>query len=164
MKQPEATVSTTIYPSDDPKLVTISLLSLFPDLDTPESEEKSFPITKKSMEWEFEGVDLTNFLNRISELRILDTALDAMSSNIHRDETIFSISRQAALVNKVAFVLLGEKTLGGVIEITMKGEGLASWLEEATWHEGRIDWPRKVRDEYSMRRDGKVMEWSENRE
>tara|TARA_B100001123_G_C14887827_1_gene858646 strand:+ start:127 stop:627 length:501 start_codon:yes stop_codon:yes gene_type:complete len=164
MKQPGATISTMIYPSDDPQLVTRSLESLFPDLEIPDIDEKSFPLRNKSVEWIFEEVDLTNFINRISELRILDTALDAMSANIHRDETIFKISRQAALANKVAFALSGEKLLGGVIEISIKGSDLTSWLEEATWHEGRNDWPRSVRDEFSMKRDGKVVEWLDKRE
>ncbi len=164
MKQPEASVSTTYRPSDDPEMVTDSLLALFPELEIPIPEDKSFPITNNGVDWEFDGVDLTAYLNRIAELRILDTALDAMSTNLHQDETIFSISRQAALANKVAFVLVGEKSLGGTIEITLKGENLAAWLEEATWHEGRIEIPRAVSDEYAMRRDGKVTEWFDKRE
>ncbi|HJL58998.1 MAG TPA: hypothetical protein QF621_01475, partial [Candidatus Thalassarchaeaceae archaeon] len=113
---------------------------------------------------EFDGVDLTAYLSRIAELRILDTALDAMGTNLYQDETVFSISRQAALANKVAFVLNGERALGGTIEITLKGEKLAEWLEEETWHEGRIEMPRTVSDEYAMRRDGEVTEWFDNRE
>ena len=161
MTQPEATGSTIIRQADDPKLVTESLLTLFPNLQIPEIDEKTFPIPNKSIEWTFERVDLSDFLNRISELRILDTALDAMSSNIHHDETIFCISRQAALANKVAFILTGEKSLGGVIEISMKGLELEAWLEDATWHEGRIDWPRSVRDEFSMKGDGENSDWLE---
>lgn len=164
MKQPDISISTTYRPSDDPEMVAESLLTIFPELEIPISEDNSFPITNNEVDWRFEGVDLTAYLNRITELRILDTALDAMSSNLHQDETIFSISRQAALANKVAFVIVGEKSLGGTIEITLKGEGLAAWLEEATWHEGRIEIPRAVSDEYAMRRDGKVTEWFDNRE
>ena len=164
MKQLGVSISTTCRPSDDPGMVADSLLFLFPELEIPNSEDKSFPITNNAVDWQFEDVDLTTYLNRIAELRILDTALDAMATNLHQDETIFSISRQAALANKVAFVLFGEKSLGGTIEIMLKREGLADWLEEATWHEGRIEVPRAVSDEYAMRRDGKVTEWFDNRE
>ncbi len=164
MKQPEVSVSTTYRPSDDPKMVAKSLQSLFPEINIPTSECESFPITNNEIFWEFDGVDLTAYLSRIAELRILDTALDAMGTNLHQDETVFSISRQAALANKVAFVLNGERALGGTIEITLKGENLAEWLEEETWHEGRIEMPRTVSDEYAMRRDGEVTEWFDNRE
>ena len=61
-----------------------------------------------------EGVSPEHFLELLGGQRILDTALDAMSLNIHGDSTTFLISRQAALSGKVAFVLETEQTVGGV--------------------------------------------------
>ena len=72
--------------------------------------------------------------------------------------TSFLISRQAALMGKVAFVLESERTVGGVINVLMESPDLTLWLQEATWHPGRRDVP-SVGDELSMRADGAVTEW-----
>ena len=66
---------------------------------------------------------------------------------------------QAALAGKVAFVLNDEKSLGGTIDITLRGDNLAAWIEESTWHEGRIEYPRSLSDDWSMHKDGEVSEW-----
>ncbi|MBS72466.1 MAG: hypothetical protein CMO20_05910 [Thermoplasmata archaeon] len=161
MEVPEAHISTSVRPADDPNMVAKAILQLFPNITLPIIEEKQFPIRNNIIEWEFHDIDLATFLNRIAELRILDTSLDAMAANIHNNETIFSISRQAAIANKISYVLPNEKSLGGTIEIHLKGTDLESWLEEATWHEGRLEVPRFVSDEFAMRRDGKVTEWFE---
>jgi hypothetical protein len=62
------------------------------------------------------------------------------------------------LSNKVSFTL-GERVLGGSIDISITGNGLIEWLETSTWHEGRRDVPRGVGDELSMHRDGNPREW-----
>ena len=62
-------------------------------------------------------------------------------------------------MQKVAFVLESERTVGGVIEVTMHSEDLPSWLQESTWHPGRREIPRSVGDDVSMRPDGTVTEW-----
>ena len=59
----------------------------------------------------------------------------------------------------VAFVLETEQTVGGVIEIALECDDLVDWIQEATWHSGRQDVPRVVGDELSMRSDGGVTEW-----
>ena len=159
MSSPYAVVCTTIRPSDHAPSVADSLRTLFPELEPPEFKENVFPVTEKEMKWEFEEVDLSKFLERISELRILDTALDAMGANLYDNETVFSLSRQAALAGKVAFVLNDEKSLGGTIDITLRGDNLAAWIEESTWHEGRIEYPRSLSDDWSMHKDGEVSEW-----
>ncbi|MCS5526240.1 MAG: hypothetical protein NZ774_00080 [Candidatus Poseidoniales archaeon] len=159
MSSPFAVVCTTIRPSDHAPSVADSLRTLFPELEPPEFHENEFPVTEKVVEWKFEDVDLSRFLERISELRILDTALDAMGANLYDNETIFSLSRQAALVSKVAFVLNDEKSLGGTIDVTIRGDNLAAWIEESTWHEGRIEYPRSLSDDWSMHKDGEVSEW-----
>ena len=79
--------------------------------------------------------------------------------NIERNMTWFLISRQAAIANKVAFILNGENPVGGVIQVEMKSEDLTSWIEEVTWHPGRQDIPREIGDEYSMSNDGDLTEW-----
>lgn len=159
MSSPYAVVCTTIRPSDHAQSVANSLSTLFPELEPPEFNENEFPVTNKGEEWKFEEVDLSKFLSRISELRILDTALDAMGANLYDNETIFSLSRQAALAGKVAFVLNNEKSLGGTIDVTLRGDNLASWIEDSTWHEGRTEYPRSLSDDWSMHKDGEVSEW-----
>ena len=106
-------------------------------------------------------VDLDHLQERLQEQRICDTALDAMAFALDADgqSTCFSISRQAALAGKVAFVLPGERVLGGTFEVSIAGEGLAEWIEQFTWHPGRGSVPRNVADEVAMRSDGSVREW-----
>jgi predicted RNA binding protein with dsRBD fold (UPF0201 family) len=159
MSSPYAVVCTTIRPSDHAPSVANSLSTLFPELEPPEFNENEFPVTDKGEEWKFEEVDLSKFLSRISELRILDTALDAMGANLYDNKTVFSLSRQAALAGKVAFVLNNEKSLGGTIDVTLSGDNLSAWIEESTWHEGRVEYPRFLSDDWSMHKDGEVSEW-----
>jgi predicted RNA binding protein with dsRBD fold (UPF0201 family) len=159
MSTPHALVCTTIRPPDHAPSVADALRTLFPELEPPTLHEKVFPNTDSEVDWEFQDVELSTFMTRLSELRILDTALDAMGANLHNDETVFSLSRQAALAGKIAFVLAGEKSLGGTIDVTLAGDNLAAWIEESTWHQGRVDYPRSLSDDWSMRRDGQSSEW-----
>lgn len=152
------TVSTTILPHEDARCVADSLLNIFPTLDHPSLTAKEFPVEEQTT-WEFTEVDLDHFVELISQQRILDTALDAMAAEISDDCTTFSLSRQASLAGKVAFVLRGERPLGGSIHVTLKMRNLAEWIENVTWHEGRKDFPRMVRDDLAMRRDGEVRDW-----
>ena len=142
MDEPHAIVETTIQPFHDQSKVSEALVALFPTLSPLDVKIEVFPTTQEEQQWTFDNVDLTNFLDSISKQRILDTALDAMGANLHNDNTIFSLSRQAASAGKVAFVLNDEKTLGGTFEVTLSGNNLAAWIEEATWHQGRVDFPR----------------------
>ena len=159
-KAPLISVSTTVRPYDDPVKVAKALTTLFPDWDTTELvDSESFPITHEPYDIGCEGCSPDTMLEALSQQRILDTALDAMSMNIERNMTWFLISRQAAIANKVAFILDGENPVGGVIQVEMKSEDLTSWIEEVTWHPGRQDIPREIGDEYSMSNDGDLTEW-----
>jgi hypothetical protein len=62
------------------------------------------------------------------------------------------------LAGKVSFTL-GERVLGGSIDISITGTRMIEWLESSTWHEGRRRVPRDVGDELSMHRDGSPREW-----
>ena len=165
---PMVTVSTSVSTHEDAHKCIEAVQRIFPDFQ-PEGEFniEKFPIQRDSVQISQEGVAPDLFLQLLSEQRILDTALDAMSLNLnygtrgHDSEfiTSFLISRQAALMQKVAFVLESERTVGGVIEVTIHSEDLPSWLQESTWHPGRREIPRSVGDDVSMRPDGTVTEW-----
>ena len=101
------------------------------------------------------------FFQKIREQKILDTAFDVMTINLKNDKTNFSISRQSALSGKISFIL-GDKTLGGTIDIFIQKQELGNWLEQQTWHNGRNIVPRDIGDEYSMNSDGEPNEWFEN--
>ena len=162
------TVSTSVSTHEDAHKCIEAVQRIFPDFQ-PEGEFsiEKFPVQRESVQISQEGVAPDLFLQLLSEQRILDTALDAMSLNLncrageHDSEftTSFLISRQAALMQKVAFVLESERTVGGVIEVTMQSLDLPSWLQESTWHPGRREIPRTVGDDISMRPDGTVTEW-----
>ena len=92
-------------------------------------------------------------------IRDSDTALDAMSVNMNEESTTFQISRQAAVAGKIAFPIPGDRPVGGVFEISIIGNGLADWLQAATWHPGRSQVPRHINDERSMNDDGESATW-----
>ena len=159
-RAPLVTVSTRVMSHEIGDLCIKAVENIFPDFfidDVPEDEE--FPVGREVVEFTCEGLAPDRLLELLSEQRILDTALDAMSLNLHASSTTFLISRQAALSGKVAFVLETERTIGGVIEVMFESEDLTDWLQEATWHPGRREIPRSVGDELSMRSDGGVTEW-----
>ena len=70
----------------------------------------------------------------------------------------FSISRQSASIGKISFTL-GERPLGGTIEVLLEGEDVGLWLEQQTWHGGRSTIPRSIGDEVSMGKEGAPAEW-----
>ena len=107
--------------------------------------------------------DFENFFSKIRESRILDTALDAMSMNLAQDESRFALSRQSAIVGKVSFVF-EEDTLGGTMEVLLKGKDLDIWLEQQTWHGGRNAIPRSIGDDLAMTSEGFASEWFDSRE
>ena len=151
-------VSTTLAGADEPELVLDAVMTLFPDFTCGIPEKPRFP-TEQDDTLASEGVSLDVFLAAIHKQYILDTALDHMSTNLDTSGTIFHISRQAAMVGKVAFPLRGESPLGGLITIEIGGENLEDWLEAATWHGGREDIPRKVGDELTMDDKGEAVTW-----
>ncbi len=157
-----ARVETELAPTDDTGLVRRALLKLFPDSELPDADSGDvFPTSMSTSVLCASDVELTRLQERLHEQRICDTALDAMAFALDADgrSTCFSISRQAALAGKVAFVLPGERVLGGTFEVSISGEGLAEWIEQFTWHQGRGSVPRHVDDEVAMRSDGEVREW-----
>ncbi len=156
----EVAVSTTIAPGESYALVVESVRNIFPDFpdSTPESAA-SFPCENNNTTLKHEGLSLANFLGMAAQQRVLDTALDSMSKHLDDDKSKFTISRQAALAEKISFCRLGEGVLGGIITIKIEGLQLAEWIEEATWHPGRDEVPRKVRDDFSMGDDGEPTTW-----
>ena len=159
-RSPLVTVSTRVMPHEISGACIEAVENIFPDFfieKLPDDEE--FPVSREAIEFTCEGLAPDCLLELLSEQRILDTALDAMSLNLQGSSTLFLLSRQAALSRKVAFVLETERTTGGVIEVVLESEDLGDWLQEATWHPGRREIPRSVGDELSMRSDGSVTEW-----
>ena len=159
-RAPHVTVSTCVSAHEIGDKCVEAVMKIFPDFSVDNVPSATdFPVKRDDVEIVCEGVSPDLFLELLTEQRILDTALDAMSMNIQSNSTNFLISRQAALSGKVAFVLETEQTVGGVIEITLECDDLADWIQEATWHSGRREVPREVGDELSMRSDGAVSEW-----
>ena len=89
----------------------------------------------------------------------MTTASNAMSLEMNGNTTSFSIARQAAVAGKIAFPIPGDEPVGGVFRITITGTGLEDWLQAATWHSGRGQVPRHIKDERSMDDDGESTTW-----
>ncbi len=159
-RAPHVTVSTCVSAHEIGERCVDAVMKIFPDFSADNVPSATdFPVKRNDVEIVCEGVSPDLFLELLTEQRILDTALDAMSMNIQTNSTSFLISRQAALSGKVAFVLETERTVGGVIEVALECDDLVDWIQEATWHSGRREVPREVGDEFSMRSDGAVSEW-----
>jgi predicted RNA binding protein with dsRBD fold (UPF0201 family) len=153
-------VSTTVESGEDHNAIVEALCNLFPDFPTHNMPERnSFPINRETIELKAEGLSMTHLLELAAQERVLDTALDSMSMRIGENATKFRLSRQAALAGKVSFAVLGEVPLGGTIAVTLSGEELGEWLQEATWHPGREQVPREINDDLSMRGDGHAITW-----
>jgi predicted RNA binding protein with dsRBD fold (UPF0201 family) len=82
-----------------------------------------------------------------------------MGKNLQGRTTSFELSRQAAMVGKIAFPLPNDIPLGGVITVALTSDDLGDWLEAATWHSGRDRMPRSIGDEKTMAEDGEAATW-----
>ena len=151
-------VSTSLTGADNPEIVLDAVLTIFPEFTCGLPDKPIFPSEQNDI-LASEGVPLDVFLDAIHKQSILDTALDFMSANLDSSGTIFQISRQAAMVGKVAFPLPGDTPLGGVIVVEIGGENLEDWLEAATWHSGRENIPRRIGDELTMDKKGEAVTW-----
>ena len=161
--EPEITVSTIVKTHESFTLVEKAIKSLFHDWDCEiNANDESFPVARDDSRLSGKSQSLSRIIEYCSTNRILDTAFDAMTMNLQRESTHFQLSRQAAFVGKVAFVV-DEVPLGGVMEVSLQGEDLGLWIEQITWHEGRNSIPRHLDDELSMDDDGTPVEWFDNK-
>ena len=157
---PHVTVSTRVMPHEIGEKCAEAVQKIFPDFSVENiPAEEVFPVRRGEVQLICNDLSPDCFLELLAKQQILDTALDAMALNLQPPSTTFLLSRQAALSGKVAFVLDTERTVGGVIEVTLVCDDIVDWLQEATWHPGRRDVPRSVGDDLSMRTDGGVTEW-----
>ncbi|MDP6235172.1 MAG: RNA-binding domain-containing protein [Candidatus Poseidoniaceae archaeon] len=152
-------VETSLRGADSPEKVIQALVGLFPEFSVSDEILNPQLGSASNTELSNEGVSLETFLKKLHEQRILDTALDSMSLLLENNQTKFRLSRQAAIVGKVAFPLPNEEPLGGVITVTLSGEHLSDWLVAATWHKGRDVIPRSIADESAMDSDGDAVTW-----
>jgi predicted RNA binding protein with dsRBD fold (UPF0201 family) len=152
-------VQTKLEGADDPNKVADAMHTLFPEFPLPEDAAHPEFGSANHSTWSADDVPLGCFLTMLHTQRILDTALDAMGRLLEGDSTTFSLSRQAALANKVAFPLPDESPLGGVIEVRLVSPNLLDWLHAATWHKGRDRVPRTLDDERAMAKDGDASTW-----
>ena len=152
-------IETCLRGADLPEKVSQALLALFPDFPIPSEFEIPQLGSASNINWVAESISLETFLKQLHEQRILDTALDSMSANLVENQTEFRLSRQAAIVGKVAFPLPNEQPLGGVITVTLQGVHISDWLVAATWHKGRDAIPRGIADENAMGSDGDAVTW-----
>ncbi len=153
------TVATTVLPHENPNRVVDSVRALFPQWNCDEIPEvQDFPSKRDAVRLVGQAQTLNVIIEGATKQRILDTALDAMTLDLDGDSTTFSLSRQAALANKISFVV-DERPIGGNIDVTLTGNDLSLWLEQETWHDGRHYVPRRVGDELSMNSDGNPREW-----
>ena len=152
-------VETNLQGADSPSKVLAAMKTLFPTIAVEEMPEE--PSFGKSVDvaWTFEEVSLAFFLNQLHEQRILDTALDAMSAGLTGTTTTFTLSRLASAAGKISFPIPGDEPLGGVITLSISGEGLDEWLQAATWHPGRSQVPRSINDDLAMEADGEASTW-----
>lgn len=152
-------VSTKIQPHEDVEKVIYSINNIFPDWKPDKIPKKEvFPTKRETIEVSGYSESIDIFMQSVTSQRILDTAFDAMTMNINVNNTSFSISRQAAIMSKVSFVI-DEKPLGGIMDIEIERDNLELWLEDETWHPGREEIPRHVKDDLAMNRRGEAVEW-----
>lgn len=156
---PLISVSTVVQPHEDPQRVVDAVQVMFPDWSPDRMPSNSgFPSGRAAEMMTGSSESLDTLLEAVRIQRVLDTALDAMSLELDGSSTGFSLSRQAALAGKVSFVVK-DRAIGGEMRVGLTGEGLATWLEQQTWHAGRDSVPRSVGDGLAMAGDGEPVEW-----
>ena len=161
MAEPTVWIETRIGAHENPEKVMEAIHAIFPDFQ-PESqiEVEDYPRKQPWMTIQGYAKDLTPFLQRLRDQRILDTAMDAMSMDITEQSSMFRISRQAALVGKIGFILEGDSSLGGNLRVLLEHEDIRNWIETSTDHPGRRDMPRSIGDNQGMEMDGSPREWN----
>lgn len=153
-------IITRLEGADDPNKVADAMQALFPEFPLPTEVVQPQFGSATGQHWAAENIPIGKFLILLHTQRILDTALDAMGRNMNENTTQFSLTRQAAIVGKVAFPLPDETPLGGTIDVHLTAPNLLDWLHAATWHKGRDHVPRTLNDERSMARDGEASTWT----
>jgi len=162
MEGPSVRISTQLGAHESPVAIIESIKGLFPDFQPDNQvEETSFPRENVWTQMHGHGGKMDFFFQVLREQRILDTGMDAMTMDSTENSTLFRLSRQAAIVGKVGFVLEGEATLGGHFDVLLELPNLISWIEKETHHEGRNHVPRTVGDGYGMEMDGTSREWND---
>tara|TARA_B100000959_G_scaffold286964_1_gene368342 strand:+ start:3562 stop:4086 length:525 start_codon:yes stop_codon:yes gene_type:complete len=157
--EPIVTVSTTIETHEDPIKVIEAVKGIFPQWKPDDSIDLTGEITDSNGFTVWGVVDsMEDFLIKIRELRILDTAMDVMSMKLKDGVTEFNISKQSASVGKISFAL-EEGQFGGMINICLEGKDLGLWMEQHTWHSGRDLVPRSIGDSLAMDESGEAAEW-----
>lgn len=158
----EVRVRTTTRGSESPSKIQEAIQFIFPDAKYLDIKEPMFG-KKNNHILEWEGLSMETFLKKIHEQRILDTSLDMMVREIDGNSATFDISRQSASVGKISFPIPNEYPFGGVIEITLSGDHLIDWIQSATWHSGREQFPRFAGDDFEMHDDGESKVWHDSR-
>ena len=157
--EPKITVSSIVETYEDPGKVVRSIKEIFPCWDpNPIIEQTEFPSTREPVLISGAANSLDVLLSIVRENRTLDTALDSMAMYSSDNLASFSISRQSASIGKISFTL-GERPLGGTIEVSLEGADVGLWLEQQTWHGGRSTIPRSIGDEIAMGKEGSPAEW-----
>ena len=157
--EPKITVSSIVETYEDPDKVVRSIKEIFPCWDpNPIIEQTEFPSTREPVLISGAANSLDVLLSIVRENRTLDTALDSMAMYSSDNLASFSISRQSASIGKISFTL-GERPLGGTIEVSLEGADVGLWLEQQTWHGGRSTIPRSIGDEIAMGKEGSPAEW-----
>ena len=145
------TIEINLQPEHEMKKISSAVKALFPDAPV-QSEPRAFPVSQKSRTYSHTTFDMSSFVEKLQNQRILDTAMDIMSLKCDDEKTEFLISNSAALAGKINFVLENDvEPTGGVAKITLEGKRLQHWIEEITWHGGRTKFPRHIGDEMSFR-------------
>jgi len=161
--EPEVWVDTDVASHENAEAAASAVRNLFPNWEAKEHRSTSFPVGMRRVTISGKANGISRIIEGCADQRILDTALDAMSSDLGEGAAMFHLSRQAAINGRVAFLLPGERALGGSIRVTLVGSGISEWLERATWHPGRYEVPRRVGDGNAMAIDGEPTEWFDNR-
>lgn len=162
MDGPRVRISTRVGAHESSTSVIDAIKNLFPDFVCEnELKDSTFPRDKSWIELQGEGGSMNTFLQALRDQRILDTGMDAMTMDSTNHSTLFRLSRQAAIVGKVGFILEGEASFGGHFEVMLEDNNLLEWIEKSTFHEGRNHVPRSVGDGYGMEMDGTSREWNE---
>ena len=148
-----ATVTVRPRPHEHISRICDAITRLFPDHSGTKSPPLTFPVTTDADDIVHKTNDLSFFIERMQQQRILDTAMDIMALKSDGKRTSFRLGLAAAEAGKVSFVLPSDPTPpGNEMTVVIEGSELDHWIEENTWHVGRRRYPRHIGDERTLTR------------
>lgn len=109
----ETTISTKVFPTEDPEKIVSGLSSIFPSIDFKENKNQIIG-------WADLTKDLRPFKEELQKRSLVELLIRILEKNETTDKTFFMLNKQTAILGKVHFT--EEEHVLGNVKIEIKGK------------------------------------------